>query len=104
MKYLFIYPIRFYRKFLSKLKKEPSCRFQPSCSAYAIEALEKRGALIGLILATWRIFRCNPFCAGGYDPVPERGLRNPMSRARPMTKYYYPEEYGLNLKQDNKDE
>ena len=104
MKYLFIYPIRFYQKFLSKLKRQPTCRFQPTCSSYAIEAFTKRGVVIGLILSVWRILRCQPFSVGGYDPVPERGLRNPMTRARPMTKYYYPEEYGLEpLKNETKD-
>jgi putative membrane protein insertion efficiency factor len=48
----------------------PSCRFTPSCSAYAIEALRSHGAIRGLWLASWRVVRCNPFCAAGYDPVP----------------------------------
>lgn len=95
MKYLCIWLVRFYQKFLSKLKREPCCRFQPTCSSYAIQAFQKRGFLIGLILTVARIARCNPFCAPGYDPVPEKGLRNPQMRALPMTKYYYPEEYGL---------
>ena len=98
MKYLFIWPIRFYRKFLSKLKKQPCCRFAPTCSAYALEAFEKRGVIVGFILTVWRIFRCQPFCVGGWDPVPERGLSNPKYRAYRMTKYYYPEEYDLEIK------
>ena len=48
----------------------PACRFTPSCSAYAIEALSTHGAVRGLWLASWRIVRCNPLCAAGYDPVP----------------------------------
>jgi putative membrane protein insertion efficiency factor len=48
----------------------PSCKFVPSCSDYAIEALRTHGALRGVKLAGWRILRCNPFTAGGYDPVP----------------------------------
>ena len=92
---LFTGPIRFYQKHLSRLKRQPTCRFTPTCSAYALEAYEKRGIFIGTILTVARIFRCNPFCAGGYDPVPERGLRNPRYRAEPMTKYFYPEEYVL---------
>ena len=48
----------------------PACRFTPSCSAYAIEALRLHGTMRGLSLASWRIMRCNPFCAAGYDPVP----------------------------------
>ena len=76
MKYLMIGFIKFYRKFISPLKK-PCCRFTPSCSAYALEAFSKRGFFVGFILTVWRILRCNPFCKGGYDPVPEKGFRNP---------------------------
>ena len=76
MKYVMIWLVRLYRKFISPLKR-PCCRFTPTCSAYAIEAYTKRGFIVGTILTVWRILRCNPFCKGGYDPVPERGLRNP---------------------------
>lgn len=62
--------IRFYQQYLSALKGGPTCRFVPSCSAYAIEAITKYGALKGSALALWRILRCNPFSKGGYDPVP----------------------------------
>lgn len=74
MKHLCIWLIKLYRKFISPLKK-PCCRFTPSCSAYAIQAFQKRGFFVGLILTIWRILRCNPYSAGGYDPVPETGLR-----------------------------
>jgi putative membrane protein insertion efficiency factor len=60
--------IRFYRYFLSPLTF-PSCRFVPSCSAYALEAVERFGPAKGLLLAAWRILRCHPFHSGGYDPV-----------------------------------
>lgn len=50
-----------------------NCRFHPSCSDYAIEALATHGAWRGSLLAGWRILRCNPWVAGGYDPVPPRG-------------------------------
>lgn len=62
-------PVRFYRRYLSGLKRVPTCRFLPTCSEYAIEAIEKRGPLVGLAKAGWRILRCNPLCRGGYDPV-----------------------------------
>lgn len=75
MKYLCIWLIRFYQKVLSPLKRNPTCRFTPTCSAYAIEAFQKRGFFVGLGLTVWRILRCNPFCAGGYDPVPEKRPR-----------------------------
>ena len=48
----------------------PHCRFEPHCSAYAIEALRTHGALRGVALTTWRVLRCNPWSAGGFDPVP----------------------------------
>lgn len=63
--------LRFYRKRISPLKK-PCCRFYPSCSAYALEAVEKHGLLKGGCLALWRLLRCNPFNPGGYDPVPPK--------------------------------
>ena len=72
MKYICIALIRFYRKFISPLKRNPTCRFTPTCSAYALEAFQKRGFFVGLYLSVWRVLRCNPFCAGGYDPVPEK--------------------------------
>lgn len=61
--------IRFYQKFLSPLKRT-HCKFTPTCSQYAIEALQKHGIWKGSLLAIWRILRCNPFSYGGYDPVP----------------------------------
>ncbi|MBQ4473153.1 MAG: membrane protein insertion efficiency factor YidD [Lachnospiraceae bacterium] len=70
MKKLLIAPIKFYRKYLSPMKRYPTCRFCPTCSEYAIIAIEKHGAAKGGLLAIWRILRCNPFCKGGYDPVP----------------------------------
>lgn len=75
MKYVMIALVRFYQKFISPLKPN-CCRFTPTCSAYAIEAFTKRGFFIGFILTAYRILRCNPFCKGGYDPVPLKGLRN----------------------------
>ena len=75
MKYLCIWLIRFYQKVLSPLKRNPTCRFTPTCSAYAVEAFQKRGFFVGFGLTVWRILRCNPFSAGGYDPVPERRPR-----------------------------
>lgn len=48
----------------------PHCRFEPHCSAYGIEALRTHGALRGALLTTWRVLRCNPWTAGGLDPVP----------------------------------
>jgi uncharacterized protein len=48
------------------------CRFSPTCSAYALSALERQGAAYGSALAVWRIARCHPWCAGGLDPVPEQ--------------------------------
>ena len=69
MKGLLLFVIRFYRGFLSPLKP-PSCRFVPTCSEYALLAVEKYGAFRGGWLAFRRILRCHPFHKGGYDPVP----------------------------------
>ena len=69
MKRVLISFVAFYRKRISNAFP-PKCRFAPTCSAYALEALEKYGALKGSRLAIWRVLRCNPFGKGGYDPVP----------------------------------
>lgn len=68
MKTALLFTIRFYRKFLSPLKP-PTCRFVPTCSEYAIEAIEKHGPWTGLKMAIRRVLRCHPFGASGYDPV-----------------------------------
>jgi putative membrane protein insertion efficiency factor len=68
MKRIFIFPIIFYRKYLSPLKRS-RCPYIPTCSEYAIEAIEKHGVIKGILMGTWRILRCNPFSHGGYDPV-----------------------------------
>ena len=69
MKKLFLFIIKFYRKYISPMKST-KCPYIPSCSEYGMEAIEKYGALKGGVLALWRIIRCNPFSKGGYDPVP----------------------------------
>lgn len=71
MKHLLIRLIRFYQKQLSPLKSSGTCKYIPTCSEYAVQALEKHGALKGSMMAVWRILRCNPFSEGGLDPVPE---------------------------------
>lgn len=73
MKHFAIWLIKLYKKFISPALP-PACRFTPTCSEYAIEAFRKRGFFVGLILTVWRLLRCNPFCRGGYDPVPDVGL------------------------------
>ena len=70
MRVIFIKMIRFYQKYLSALKGMPACKYTPTCSQYAVEAIEKYGTLKGGLMAAWRILRCNPFSKGGYDPVP----------------------------------
>ena len=70
MKKIAICFINLYRRFLSPLKRRPTCIYVPTCSQYAIEALEKYGFLKGSFLAIKRILRCHPFAKGGYDPVP----------------------------------
>lgn len=69
LKIIFLGMIKLYRNYISPLKP-PCCRFFPTCSEYAALAIEKYGAAYGGYLAFRRILRCNPFCKGGYDPVP----------------------------------
>ena len=69
MSRLLILCIRFYQIFISP-QKPPTCRFYPTCSAYAIEAIQKKGSVKGTWLAIKRIAKCHPFHPGGYDPVP----------------------------------
>ena len=71
MKFLLIALIRAYRLLISPLFP-PSCRFQPTCSQYALDAVERFGAIQGSWMAIKRILRCHPFHPGGYDPVPHR--------------------------------
>ena len=69
MKRLLLAAIRFYRRYISPLRK-PCCRYIPTCSEYALEAVEKYGPWKGAWLALKRFLRCHPFHKGGYDPVP----------------------------------
>jgi len=69
MKRVLIGLVRFYRKHFSN-PYVPRCRFYPTCSVYALQALEKYGAFKGSLLTLKRIFKCHPFHKGGYDPVP----------------------------------
>ena len=70
MKKLLLSLIRWYRRRISP-HTPPSCRFQPTCSEYAVTAIQRFGVCKGGRLAIWRVLRCNPFGKGGYDPVPE---------------------------------
>ena len=68
-KFLFINIIKIYQRFISPFFPS-SCKFSPSCSKYGIEAINKHGAIKGLILTVKRILKCNPWSKGGYDPIP----------------------------------
>ena len=69
MRRLAIFLIRCYQWCISPLIP-PSCRYEPTCSSYAIEAFRRKGIVRGFLLTAWRILRCNPWSKGGYDPVP----------------------------------
>jgi uncharacterized protein len=60
-----------YQRWISPARPR-RCRFEPTCSAYAVESVERFGVLKGMTLSAWRLLRCNPFSHGGFDPVPER--------------------------------
>ncbi len=76
LRWLLIGLVTVYRKVISPVLP-PTCRYHPSCSAYALESLQVHGAGKGFVLAAWRLGRCNPFSKGGLDPVPERGSWRP---------------------------
>ncbi len=79
MKHVLIFLVRLYRRFISPLKR-PTCRFYPTCSQYALEALSAHGAVRGTFLTIKRILKCHPFHPGGYDPVP--GVRRILSDSK----------------------
>jgi uncharacterized protein len=70
---LFVFPIRAYQRLISPLLGQ-HCKYYPSCSEYAVQAVQRFGILRGLVLAGWRLLRCNPWSDGGYDPVEEQRL------------------------------
>ena len=65
--------VRLYR--LLSGGRPPTCRFEPSCSAYTLAALERHGAAVGTMISVYRVLRCGPWCAGGHDPVPSQAPR-----------------------------
>jgi hypothetical protein len=69
----FLLPLRAYQRVLSPLLGN-RCKYYPSCSEYAAQAIDRYGILRGLVLAGWRLLRCNPFSHGGYDPVDDQRL------------------------------
>ncbi len=71
MKRVLLAPIRGYQRWISPSRPR-RCRYEPTCSAYAVEAIERFGVFRGTTLAAWRLIRCNPFSHGGFDPVRER--------------------------------
>jgi len=79
MKRLLLLAICLYRRALSPALG-PCCRFEPSCSVYAEEAIHVHGVARGLLLATWRVLRCQPFARAGLDPVPPRAARPALPR------------------------
>ena len=80
MRWIVLAPIRVYQRLVSPLLPR-RCKYEPSCSRYAVEAIEEFGAARGLVLALWRVLRCNPWSHGGYDPVSaQRVFSRPAAR------------------------
>jgi putative membrane protein insertion efficiency factor len=79
-----IAPIRVYQRVISPLLPR-RCKYHPTCSAYAVDAVREFGILRGLVLAGWRLLRCNPWSHGGYDPVEAQRLFAPPGHARHET-------------------
>ena len=68
-----VLPVKIYQKTVSRARP-PRCRYHPSCSEYAVQAIGKFGILRGLVLAAWRLLRCNPWSRGGFDPIEDQRL------------------------------
>jgi uncharacterized protein len=77
---IFLAPIRLYQRLISPALPR-RCKYEPTCSAYAVEAIRELGIVRGTVLAAWRLARCNPFSHGGYDPVGAQTLFRPKGRA-----------------------
>jgi uncharacterized protein len=77
-------PIRVYQRFLSPALA-PRCKYEPSCSRYAVQAIERYGILRGSVLAAWRLLRCNPWSHGGHDPVEHQRLFAPRENVSPTS-------------------
>jgi putative membrane protein insertion efficiency factor len=84
MKSLATFCLRFYKGAISP-HLPVACRFVPSCSEYAAEAVAKHGLLYGSALGLWRLLRCNPFGGGGYDPVPEKKATETVAAEQPQS-------------------
>ena len=81
MKAIFLAPIRLYQRVLSPMLPA-RCKYHPTCSEYAVQAIRTQGVMRGLVLAGWRVLRCNPLSDGGFDPVEDQRLFKP--RPRPV--------------------
>src|SRR2546428_1406637 len=81
---LLLYMLRAYRWAISPMFL-PACRYVPTCSEYAMEAVDRYGALRGGLMAIWRVLRCHPFAKGGYDPVVKPKDSNPAAREVTLT-------------------
>ena len=71
MRFILLLLIKYYQLLISPLLGN-NCRFYPTCSSYALEAIQRHGVIIGSVLTLKRLFKCHPFCEGGIDPVPEK--------------------------------
>jgi len=81
MKVLALWLLRVYKQWVSPAFP-PSCRYVPTCSEYAMEAVERYGALRGGLMSAWRVLRCHPFVKGGYDPVVKTSLESTQVRGQ----------------------
>ena len=77
-------PIRLYQRVVSPALA-PRCKYEPSCSRYAVQAIERYGILRGSVLAAWRVLRCNPWSHGGHDTVEHQRLFHPRGSASPTS-------------------